>query len=94
MHFHLPKPLHGWREFVGEVGIIVIGVDCVGAEQVVETLHWNHVAAGARESVSGELDNLFFDASEMAIAQPVSIASYSSSRAQSCVGDLSPSPVL
>jgi hypothetical protein len=26
MHFHLPKPLHGWREFIGEVGIIVIGV--------------------------------------------------------------------
>jgi hypothetical protein len=20
MHFHLPKPLHGWREFAGEVG--------------------------------------------------------------------------
>ena len=26
MHVHLPKPLHGWREFAGEVGIIVIGV--------------------------------------------------------------------
>ena len=26
MHFHLPKPLHGWRAFAGEVGIIVIGV--------------------------------------------------------------------
>jgi len=26
MHFRLPKPLHGWREFAGEVGIIVIGV--------------------------------------------------------------------
>src|SRR5258708_2499167 len=26
MHFHLPKPLHGWREFTGEVGIIVIGL--------------------------------------------------------------------
>ncbi len=26
MHLHLPKPLHGWREFPGEVGIIVIGV--------------------------------------------------------------------
>lgn len=25
MHFHLPKPLHGWREFAGEVGIIVVG---------------------------------------------------------------------
>lgn len=26
MDFHLPKPLHGWREFVGEVAIIVLGV--------------------------------------------------------------------
>ena len=23
MHVHLPKPLHGWRALVGEVGIIV-----------------------------------------------------------------------
>ncbi len=29
MHFHLPKPLHGWREFVGEVGIIVVGVPLI-----------------------------------------------------------------
>jgi hypothetical protein len=37
MHFHLPRPLHGWRAFVGEVGIIVIGVlIALGAEQVVE----------------------------------------------------------
>ena len=26
MHFHLPKPLHGWRDFLKEVGIIVLGV--------------------------------------------------------------------
>ena len=26
MHIHLPKPLHGWRAFLGEVGIIVLGV--------------------------------------------------------------------
>ena len=26
MHFQVPKPLHGWREFAGEVGIIVVGV--------------------------------------------------------------------
>ena len=71
MHFRLPKPLHGWREFAGEVGIIVLGVlIALGAEQVVETLHWNHLAAGARESVGEELDDAFFDASEMAIAQP------------------------
>jgi len=40
MHFHLPKPLHGWREFTGEVGIIVLGVlIALGAEQTVEGLH-------------------------------------------------------
>ena len=40
MHIHLPKPLHGWREFVGEVGIIVAGVlIALGAEQVVEAVH-------------------------------------------------------
>ena len=26
MPVRLPKPLHGWRQFAGEVGIIVIGV--------------------------------------------------------------------
>ena len=41
MHLHLPKPLHGWREFVGEVGIIVIGVlIALGAEQLVADWHW------------------------------------------------------
>jgi hypothetical protein len=36
-HFHIPKPLHGWREFAGEVGIIVLGVlIALSAEQVVE----------------------------------------------------------
>jgi hypothetical protein len=41
MHFHLPKPLHGWREFAGEVGIIVVGVlIALAAEQAVESWHW------------------------------------------------------
>ena len=34
--FRLPKPLHCWREFAGEVAIIVMGVlIALGAEQVV-----------------------------------------------------------
>lgn len=41
MNFHLPKPLHGWREFAGEVGIIVIGVlIALGAQQLVENWQW------------------------------------------------------
>lgn len=40
MHIHLPKPLHGWRALIGEVGIIVIGVlIALGAEQVVTRVH-------------------------------------------------------
>lgn len=71
MHFHLPKPLHGWREFAGEVGIIVVGVlIALGAEQVVETIHWRDAARTARDSVSEEMQDHYFAASEMAIAQP------------------------
>ena len=58
MHFHLPKPPHGWREFAGEVGIIVIGVlIALGAEQVVETLHWRHEVSLFRNSVDHEIAN-------------------------------------
>ncbi len=40
MHFHLPKPLHGWRELAGEVGIIVLGVlIALAFEQAATTLH-------------------------------------------------------
>jgi hypothetical protein len=71
MHFHLPKPLHGWREFAGEVGIIVVGVlIALAAEQVVETIHWRDTAAAARESLGEEMQNEYFAASEMAMAQP------------------------
>jgi hypothetical protein len=49
LHFHLPKPLHSWREFAGEVGIIVLGVlIALGAEQLVEVVHQQ------REGVQGE----------------------------------------
>ncbi len=55
MHFHLPRPLHGWREFAGEVGIIVVGVlIALGAEQVVSSVHERSEAAQARENVRAE----------------------------------------
>jgi len=41
MHIHLPKPLHGWKEFTNEIFVIVVGVlIALGFEQVVEELHW------------------------------------------------------
>lgn len=58
MHFHLPKPLHGWREFVGEIAIIVIGVlIALVAEQLVETAHWNHQVETFRDVVHREVAN-------------------------------------
>jgi hypothetical protein len=56
MHFHLPKPLHGWREFLGEVGIIVIGVLlALTAEQIVDAWHWRNEAREFRRAVDEEV---------------------------------------
>jgi hypothetical protein len=56
MHFHLPKPLHGWRELVGEVGIIVVGVlIALTAEQLVEAAHWRGEVGDFRAAVDHEL---------------------------------------
>jgi hypothetical protein len=56
MHLHLPKPLHGWRAFVGEVGIIVIGVlIALAAEQLVEAAHRKQEAAEADDRIRSEL---------------------------------------
>jgi hypothetical protein len=57
MHFRLPKPLHGWRAFAGEVGIIVVGVlIALAAEQLVEDLRDRSEAREARQSIQGELE--------------------------------------
>lgn len=56
MHVHIPKPLHGWREFVGEVGIIVIGVlIALGAEYLIERWHWHEQTDHARETIKDEI---------------------------------------
>ena len=56
MHVHIPKPLHGWREFVGEVGIIVLGVlIALGAEQAIEGVHDRSVTSQSRRDVREEV---------------------------------------
>lgn len=57
-HFHLPKPLHGWREFAGEVGIIVLGVlIALGFEQLVDDIHWRSEVQDFRKAVRAEISN-------------------------------------
>ena len=56
MHFHLPKPLHGWREFAGEVGIIVLGVlIALSAEQLAHDIEAHRRAAQAEARIRDEL---------------------------------------
>lgn len=57
MRFTIPKPIHGWRAFWGEVGIIVLGVlIALAAQQVVETLNWRYEVAGFRDAVRDEIE--------------------------------------
>lgn len=56
MHFRVPKPLHGWREFAGEVGIIVVGVlIALGAEQIVEEVRDAGLRQEARDTIGEEI---------------------------------------
>ena len=61
MEIHKPKPIHNWREFLKEVGIIVLGVSiALSAEQAVEWVHWRNQVAEAREVIATEMaTNLF-----------------------------------
>jgi len=57
MHIHPPKPLHGWKEFLNEIFVIVIGVlIALGFEQVVEELHWQHKVHEGEERLNSELN--------------------------------------
>ena len=56
MRFQLPKPLHGWREFAGEVGVIVLGVlIALGAQQLAENLAWRQKVGAALADMNNEL---------------------------------------
>ena len=56
MPVNLPKPLHGWREFAGEVGVIVLGVlIALGAQQIVEAIRWREEVRQTEEALTNEL---------------------------------------
>lgn len=56
MHVHIPKPLHGWRVFFGEVGVVVLGVlIALAAQQAANDLNERAEAREARDSIQNEL---------------------------------------
>lgn len=57
MRFRFLWPLHGWREFIHEIVIVVIGVLlALAGAQLIETLHWRSDVRDFRAAVDTELD--------------------------------------
>ncbi|RAK58591.1 hypothetical protein DJ021_01665 [Phenylobacterium hankyongense] len=56
MEIHKPKAVHGWRELLTEIGIIVIGVlIALAAEQLVEWGRWHEKIGIGRDAIHKEI---------------------------------------
>jgi hypothetical protein len=56
MDIHKPKPVHGWREFLKEYGIILLSVlTALAMEQTVEEWRWRSKVAEARQELRYEV---------------------------------------
>ena len=70
-HLHIPKPLHGWRAFAGEVGIIVLGVlIALGFEQIAQAIHWRYESGKALDAVRNEAVSHYRGAAELEVTAP------------------------
>jgi hypothetical protein len=50
------RPLHGWREFFGEVGVIVLGVViAIGLGQLVQIIQWRGDVGSAQASLADDI---------------------------------------
>jgi hypothetical protein len=56
VEIHKPKPVHNWREFLTELGTIVLGI-CIAlaGEQTIEELRWKSQVQEARAAIAGEM---------------------------------------
>ena len=71
MRLRIPKPIHGWRGFAGEVGIIVVGVLlALGAQQVAEWLSVRQRADDSSAALRAEVSDHAIYANEIEIVAP------------------------
>ncbi|HEY7901784.1 MAG TPA: hypothetical protein VIC25_11440 [Caulobacteraceae bacterium] len=75
MHIHKPKPLHGVRDFLSEISVIVVGVlIALALEQAVEAFNWSHKVAHAEERLRADLKDDSSYATQYEILRPCSEA--------------------
>ena len=71
MHIHLPKPLHGWRALLGEIGVVFVGIVlALGAESLLQDYHWHQQAEISEEAIKRELKDAGLVSYERLILQP------------------------
>jgi hypothetical protein len=65
MDIHKPKPVHGWKELLSEIGVVVIGISiALTAEAGIEALHWQAEVKGAHEALASDMGRLVGYAAE------------------------------
>jgi hypothetical protein len=65
MDVRKPKPIHGWKEFLGEIGVIVVGISiALIGEQVVEALHWREQVKSAHDALANDMTRVVGFAAE------------------------------
>src|SRR4051812_4344751 len=58
MYFRIPKPRDGWRQFAGEVGIIVLGIlIALGLQQLASAATDRANAATVRANIRAEIQS-------------------------------------
>lgn len=56
MHIHIPRPIHGWKQFLNEVAVISVGIGiALTGEQLLEARHERHMADKSFAAVREEL---------------------------------------
>ena len=59
MRLQMPKPLHGWREFAGELGVIVLGVlIALGLGQFAQACNDRKSTCDARDAIRAEISSI------------------------------------
>ncbi|MEJ5979302.1 hypothetical protein WG901_21795 [Novosphingobium sp. PS1R-30] len=70
MRFDLLKPIHGWRGFLGEVGIIVLGVLlALGAEELLDDWNWKRNIDEQRKSLDDDVKSMWDAMSARVVVQ-------------------------
>ncbi|MBA3670025.1 MAG: hypothetical protein H0W71_08190 [Sphingomonas sp.] len=56
MHIHVPKPIHGWKQFFNEVAVISIGIGiALGGEELVSSWNAHHYADKSLMAIKDEV---------------------------------------